>query len=224
MAENEQKNMDFSGTSISKSDIAGDFEVDALIQETIKEAIKSTPKKEGKTPSMAATPIRREEAAPTSVKPVEKKEEKVESKAPSMETSYQLKDYKAGDIVEGTISKIDPSNILVDIGYKSEGLVQAHYLADGENTSSFKIGQKISVFIERLENKEGYVELSKRRADEEMKWKKIYRAFKDRKALEGKVINVVKGGLVLEVMGIRGFIPASQVIKKPDENIESFKD
>mgnify|MGYP001598415888 CR=1 FL=1 len=217
---------DYLGTSIGKGNGSDPgFELDALINETIKESEKLGYKKEKKEETFKATPIIHEQKE---AKPI-----KTESQAPAAESkkvplqsspTYQLKDYKAGDIVEGVIVKADPSGLMVDIGYKSEGLVEPLALSPGETTDMFKIGQKIHVFIEKLENKEGFVILSKERADEEVRWKKIYDAFKGRRSLEGKVINVVKGGLILEVLGVRGFIPASQVIKKPEQNIEELKD
>ena len=217
---------DYLGTSIDKASSSDqEFEVDALIQETIKESEKLGFKKEKKEETFKATPIIHEKKEARPVK-TEINLPAAESKKVPLQASptYQLKDYKAGDIVEGVIVKVDPSGLMVDIGYKSEGLIEPLALSPGETTDMFKAGQKIHVFIEKLENKEGFVILSKERADEEVRWQKIYEAFKGKRVLEGKVINVVKGGLILEVLGVRGFIPASQVIKKPDQNIEELKD
>ncbi|OGC06606.1 hypothetical protein A3H38_05470 [candidate division WOR-1 bacterium RIFCSPLOWO2_02_FULL_46_20] len=163
-----------------------------------------------------APPPARQEATPLS---------KPKSEAAQYENTF--KEYRAGDIVKGTVLKIDPNGVLVDINYKADGLIPTEELS--EKTSLFpkdavKIGEVIDVYIENLENKEGYVILSKKRADDEMRWNSAYNAYKDKTLLEGKVIQILKGGLLVDCNGIRGFIPASQVLKKSQESLESFQD
>ncbi|MCX5750300.1 MAG: S1 RNA-binding domain-containing protein [Candidatus Saganbacteria bacterium] len=127
-----------------------------------------------------------------------------------------FKEYQIGDIVKGKVAKIDTSGILVDIGYKAEGLLPA------EEGEGLKVGDDIFALIENLENREGYVELSKKKADNEKKWKAAYDAYKNREVLEAKVTSAVNGGLVVDYEGIRGFIPASQVAKKPETTLQEF--
>jgi ribosomal protein S1 len=115
----------------------------------------------------------------------------------------------------------------VDIKYKSDGLILPEELSDrsfSHPSEIVKVGEMVEVYIDNLESKEGYVILSKKHADYENKWRLAYDAFKNKKLLAGKVIQVLKGGLVVECEGIRGFIPASQVSKRPEESLESLKD
>jgi small subunit ribosomal protein S1 len=136
-----------------------------------------------------------------------------------------FKTYKIGDVVKGTIVKVDPNGVLVDINYKSDGFIVPAELTDKpfNNINDIaKIGDKIDVLIERLEDKDGYIVLSKRKADYETKWNLAFDAYKSRKAIEAKVTGAVKGGLVVDFNGIRGFIPASQVAKETEESFESF--
>ncbi len=225
-----------SGTSFSsgKGEIP-DFEVEALIKETLKETKKPSleqatplsPKEELAGTSLpqtprAASPKPPAPPAPTTPPPVKATEPSPKSNDKSYEDTF--KTYKAGDLVVGTVVKVEPQNILVDIGYKAEGLITAEEYSDHgiTNENAPKIGEKISAYIIRLENKEGYILLSKKKADYETKWKIAYDAFKHRKILEAKVISAVKGGLVVECLGIKGFIPASQVNKSPEESLDSF--
>lgn len=224
------------------------FEVEKLIQETISESktVKEEPKpapeatEEKKKSEFKATSIslpKKELPTPAPQQQIEdfpaesreKSREKAESK-PSLEADRYdatFKEYKAGDIVKGKVVQVDQSGVLVDINYKADGIIPPGELSEKSSTPAdqvVKIGDIISVFIENLENKEGYVVLSKVRADQETRWKLAYEAYKKKLVLEGKVIQVVRGGLVVDCEGIRGFIPASQVQKKTTESLDSFKD
>ncbi len=230
MAE-EKKKDEFKSTSIGKPESpVAPSDVDALIEETLKEVpkeekkeVKATPKEE---PGFKATPfeVKKEEKVLEKAAPV-----KTEAPGKKIEPKYEatFKQYKVDDIVDGTVVKVDPSGILVDIGYKAEGLILPEEVSEkisGAATEELKVGDKIKVYIENLENKEGYVVLSKKRADHEYKWRKAYEAYKARKVLDAKVTGAVKGGLIVDCDGIKGFIPASQVAKKADTPLDQFKD
>jgi len=204
-------------------------DIDALIKETLEESkrLETAPKKEEeKSAGFKATQIRIEPKRPAAPVP--------ESATPAAvtpenadELSYAatFKDYKPGDIVKGTVVKVDPSGVLIDINYKSDGFIPPSELAEksfGNINDIVKVGDKLDVYIEKLEDKEGYVVLSKRKADYEVKWRMAYEAYKGRKVVEAKVTSAVKGGLVVDYNGIRGFIPASQVAKETEESFESF--
>ncbi|MEE8637706.1 MAG: 30S ribosomal protein S1 [Candidatus Margulisiibacteriota bacterium] len=233
MAEEELK-----GTNIEKGKGEEEFfEVEDLIKETLEESKlleeKEAPpppakgpaeggKKEEFKATKIALPSKEKEAAPPSAGAPAPKPS---VKAPGYEATF--KEYKVGDIVKGTVLKIDPSGILVDIKYKADGLILTEELSDksfGSPEEIVKVGEVIDVYIENLENKEGYAVLSKKRADYEKRWRTAYDAYKNKKILEGKVIQILQGGLVLDCEGIRGFIPASQVLKRAKESLDSFKD
>lgn len=230
---------EFSGTSIEKGKGEDEFlKVEELIKETLEES-KVVEKETPPSPPPKATPKKKEEFSATkiSVQPEKKttpkpaapakapaKAEKPKTEAAKYEATF--KEYKRGDIVKGTVLKIDPSGVLVDIKYKADGLILPEELSEktvGSPEEILKVGDVINVLIENLENKEGYVVLSKKQADHEVRWKTAYDAYKRRGLLEGKVLQVLKGGLVIDCQGIRGFIPASQVLKKPGESLEKFK-
>jgi len=213
------------GTFIDKSKGAAEFsEVEDLIRQTLEESKRVAPpplpkeiieKKEEFKATVLAVPIKAP-APPTKEKPKE-------APAPGYEATF--KEYKVGDIVRGKVIKVDPSGVLVDIKYKSDGLILPEELSDksfGSPEEVVKVGDIIDVYIENLESKEGYVVLSKKHADYEIKWKIAFDAFRGKKLLEGKVLQALRGGLVIDCEGIRGFIPASQVVKKAEETLDSF--
>jgi ribosomal protein S1 len=218
MAEDKEKELE--GTTLRKG--AGgseDFEVESLIKETLEESKKlEVEKKEEEKPEavLKATPITKKAEEPKPEQPAQKKGFQ------GYEATF--KQYKVGDIVSGKVVKIDPAGVLVDIGYKAEGLIRPDELSEkpGSAADTVSVGEEINVYIENLENKEGYVVLSKKRADYEGRWRTAYRAYKKREVLEAKVTSAVKGGLVVDCGGIRGFIPASQVAKKAEDKLEGF--
>jgi len=228
---------EFKGTSIEKEKGTDEFfEVEELIKETLEES-KRLEKKEPAPPKPPAAPPKAEEFKATKISlPAQEKNEKAPpppaaAAKPKAEqpSGYEatFKEYKAGDIVKGTVIKVDPGAVLVDIKYKADGLILPEELSDKSFSSPeevVKVGDVIDVYIENLENKEGYVVLSKKRADYERRWRIAYDAYKNKKVLEGKVVQVLKGGLVLDCEGIRGFIPASQVLKKAKESLDAFRD
>jgi len=223
-----ENNEDLGGTTLGGDlGVSKEFEVESLIKETLEESKKlEGGKKEEETAEKAgfrATPMSKPKEAPAPSKQAPKKE--AEKKDLGYEATF--KEYKAGDIVKGKVVKVDPAGVLVDIRYKAEGLILPEELAEKspKNVADVvKVGDEIDVYIENIENKEGYVVLSKKRADYEVKWKKAYAAYKGRKVVEAKVTSAVKGGLVVDFDGIRGFIPASQVSKKHEDQLDGFVD
>src|SRR3954467_5444550 len=104
------------------------------------------------------------------------------------------RDFKEGSIVKGRILEIRPREVMVDIGYKSEGIIPAHEFEDVE---SLEVGDEVDVLLERLENDEGMVVLSKEKAAYRQNWNKIAAVFQDDGLIKGKVKSVVKGGLMV---------------------------
>ncbi|HEX9236691.1 MAG TPA: 30S ribosomal protein S1 [Actinomycetota bacterium] len=124
-----------------------------------------------------------------------------------------LKDFKDGDLVEGEVVKVDRDEVLVDIGYKSEGVIPAKELSirqDLDPDEVVKVGDHIEALVLQTEDKEGRLILSKKRAQYERSWIRIEQIMKSGQTITGPVIEVVKGGLILDI-GLRGFLPASLV-------------
>jgi small subunit ribosomal protein S1 len=124
-----------------------------------------------------------------------------------------LRDFKDGDIVEGTVVKIDRDEVLLDIGYKSEGVIPAKELSirhDIDPNEVVHVGDKIEALVLQKEDKEGRLILSKKRAQYERAWGRIEEVMQSGSTIKGPVIEVVKGGLIVDI-GLRGFLPASLV-------------
>ena len=129
-----------------------------------------------------------------------------------------IRDYKEGSIVKGTILEIRPREVLVDIGYKSEGAIAAHEFDD---IADLEVGDEVEVLICRLENDEGMVILSKERAAAKQNWEKIVKVFDEGGLIKGKVKAVVKGGLLVNV-GVEAFLPGSQIDVIPPKDLTQF--
>jgi small subunit ribosomal protein S1 len=124
-----------------------------------------------------------------------------------------LKDFDDGDVVTGHVLKIDKDEVLVDIGYKSEGVIPIKELSirhDVDPREEVKIGEEIDALVLQKEDKDGRLILSKKRAQYEKSWGRIDEVRQKGESVTGTVIEVVKGGLIVDI-GLRGFLPASLV-------------
>ncbi|MGO1312540.1 MAG: 30S ribosomal protein S1, partial [Brevibacterium aurantiacum] len=124
-----------------------------------------------------------------------------------------IKYFNDGDIVEGTVVKVDRDEVLVDIGYKTEGVVLSRELSikhDVDPGEVVEVGDEIEALVLQKEDKEGRLMLSKKRAQYERAWGDIEKIKEDDGVVTGTVIEVVKGGLIVDI-GLRGFLPASLV-------------
>jgi small subunit ribosomal protein S1 len=126
--------------------------------------------------------------------------------------------FAAGNIVKGTIIEVRPKEVLVDIGYKSEGVIPANEFAD---IKAVKVGDAIDVLIEKLEDREGMVVLSKEKAEFKQNWDRILTICNEGGVVAGKVKAVVKGGLIVNI-GVEAFLPASQIDIIPPKNLMQF--
>ena len=129
-----------------------------------------------------------------------------------------VKNYREGSIVKGHILEIRPREFLVDIGYKSEGVIPA---SEFDEPESVELGDEVEVLLERLENDEGMVVLSKEKASQRQNWEKIVGVFKGEGLIKGKVRSAVKGGLTVNV-GVEAFLPASQIDIVPPKDLQQF--
>jgi small subunit ribosomal protein S1 len=134
----------------------------------------------------------------------------------AMKQSYTR--FAAGEIVKGAIIEVRPKEVLVDIGYKSEGVIPG---AEFDDIKTVKVGDEIDVLIEKLEDKEGMVVLSKEKAEFKKNWEKILQVCNEGGTVSGKVKAMVKGGLLVNI-GVEAFLPASQVDIIPPKNLTIF--
>ena len=149
------------------------------------------------------------------------KNEGADSFAALFEKSIQGNDLKPGDITTGTVVEVQSDYVLVDINYKSEGLIpiSEFRIIDGQN--SVAVGDKVEVMIDKIENDNGMVVLSKDKADMLRAWSDISKAAENEEIIEGVVISKVKGGLSVDI-GVKAFLPGSQIDLRPVKNIDSF--
>src|SRR6201985_1207933 len=129
-----------------------------------------------------------------------------------------FRDFREGSIVKGRVLKIRPREVLVDIGYKSEGIIPS---AEFDNIDTLQVGDEVDVLLERLENEEGMVVLSKEKAAYRQNWNKIVHVFQGDGLIKGKVRSVVKGGLMVNI-GVEAFLPASQIDVVPPKDLQKF--
>ena len=135
-----------------------------------------------------------------------------------------LRDFKEGDIVDGEVVKIDRDEVLLDIGYKSEGVIPAKELSirhDVNPNEVVKVGDHVEALVLQKEDKEGRLILSKKRAQYERAWGRIEEVMQSGTTITGPVIEVVKGGLILDI-GLRGFLPASLVDLRRVRDLHPF--
>ncbi|CAN7407488.1 30S ribosomal protein S1 [Terrabacter sp. LjRoot27] len=135
-----------------------------------------------------------------------------------------IKDFNDGDIVEGRIVKVDRDEVLLDIGYKTEGVIPSRELSikhDVDPGEIVKVGDEVEALVLQKEDKEGRLILSKKRAQYERAWGTIEKVKEEDGVVTGTVIEVVKGGLILDI-GLRGFLPASLVEMRRVRDLQPY--
>jgi len=128
-----------------------------------------------------------------------------------------FREFKEGSIVNGTILDIRPQVVVVDIGYKSEGAIPVSEFEDED----IEVGDEVEVLLERLEDDEGLIVLSKEKAAHKQNWEKIMKVYEDGGLVKGKVKGAVKGGLIVNV-GVEAFLPGSQVDIIPPRDLQEY--
>jgi small subunit ribosomal protein S1 len=180
----------------------------------------------GSVPSAAAPaaiePRPAANAATAPPPPADGKDYTPEELIQALEASFH--DFGDGDIVEGDVVKIDRDEVLLDIGYKSEGVIPSKELSirhDVDPNEVVKVGDHIEALVLQKEDKEGRLILSKKRAQYERAWGRIEEVMNSGQTIKGPVIEVVKGGLILDI-GLRGFLPASLVDLRRVRDLHPF--
>ena len=115
-----------------------------------------------------------------------------------------------GEVVKGTVLKVTPSEVIVDVGYKSEGIIGVDEFLDESGEVTVQPGDIVDVLLERTEDREGYVVLSREKAEKMKIWDEVEKAYAERKVVIGRVIERIKGGLAVDI-GVRAFLPGSQI-------------
>jgi small subunit ribosomal protein S1 len=127
-----------------------------------------------------------------------------------------------GEIVRGTVVGVSDKYVMVDIGYKSEGVVAREEFVDRTGNLTVKPGDEVDVLIKSLENQDGYAILSRAAAVQVQSWEKLRRAHQNHETITGRVTERIKGGLKVDLEGIAAFLPGSQVDVRPVRNLETF--
>jgi small subunit ribosomal protein S1 len=128
------------------------------------------------------------------------------------DSDLELKEYYPGELVEGIVVAVSHGEVLVDIGAKSEGIISGNELVDSDGThKEVKPGDVLLSMVLQAENEQGYIVLSLKRAEKDRKWKTVEDAFEDTSVLEAEVIEYNKGGLLVDCIGLRGFVPLSHL-------------
>ncbi len=128
-----------------------------------------------------------------------------------------MQELNVGDVVRGTIVQVNDDNVVVDVGYKSEGVIPLSEFRDENGQMELKVGDEIEVLFERRENDSGLIGLSKEKADRQ----KIWSSLEEGAVVEGRIVGRIKGGLTVDI-GINAFLPGSQVDLRPVRNLEKL--
>ena len=127
-----------------------------------------------------------------------------------------------GEVVKGTVLKVTASEVIVDVGYKSEGIIPVDEFVDETGQISVQPGDTVDVLLERTEDREGYVVLSREKAEKMKIWDEVEKAYAEKKVVIGRVIERIKGGLAVDI-GVRAFLPGSQIDVRPVRNLDALR-
>jgi small subunit ribosomal protein S1 len=133
-----------------------------------------------------------------------------------------FKNLAEGEVVKGRVLRILPNEVVVDVGYKSEGLIDIEEFTDSAGRVRVEVGDTIDVLLEKTENQEGYVVLSKEKAEKMKIWEDVEQAYNEGKIVRGIVRERIKGGLAVDI-GVRAFLPGSLVDLRPVRNLDALK-
>ncbi len=127
-----------------------------------------------------------------------------------------------GEVVKGKVLQITGGEVVVDVGYKSEGIIALNEFRDEDGNITIKVGDTVEVLLEKAEDRNGYLILSREKAEKMKVWDQIEEAYQNRTIVKGRVIERIKGGLAVDI-GVRAFLPGSQVDVRPVRNLDSLK-
>src|SRR5688500_20329491 len=126
------------------------------------------------------------------------------------------------EVVKGTVLKVTESHVVCDVGYKSEGLIPVHEFLDETGSITVQQGDMVDVLLERTEDREGHIVLSREKAEKMKIWDEVEKAYAEKKVVIGRVIERIKGGLAVDI-GVRAFLPGSQIDVRPVRNLDALR-
>ena len=129
-----------------------------------------------------------------------------------------FKNVEEGSVIEGMVLAIEENGILVDVGYKSEGIIPREEFK-AEEYAGLQVGSSVSVYLEERENSDGNIVLSKEKADRMRIWKEIEEIYNKEAVVEAKILSRIKGGMIVDI-GVKAFLPGSQLDLRPVRNLE----
>jgi small subunit ribosomal protein S1 len=135
---------------------------------------------------------------------------------------YGTQNFAEGEVMKGTVMKITDTDVVVDIGYKSEGIIPKHQFIDPDGHLGVAVGDVIDVLLEDTEDHDGHIILSKEKAEKIKIWEDVEKAHNENLVIRGRVIERIKGGLSVDI-GVRAFLPGSQIDVRPIKNLDSLK-
>ncbi|MDP6608453.1 MAG: 30S ribosomal protein S1 [Vicinamibacterales bacterium] len=127
-----------------------------------------------------------------------------------------------GEVIKGTVLQVSESEVIVDVGYKSEGMISIDEFRDENGEVMVQTGDLVDVLLERTEDREGHIVLSREKAEKMKIWDEVEKAYAERKVVIGRVIERIKGGLAVDI-GVRAFLPGSQIDVRPVRNLDSLR-
>ena len=131
-----------------------------------------------------------------------------------------FRNFEEGTITEGSVVAVGRDKVIIDIGYKSEGVIQADQFSP-EELQGLKVGDRVQVYIEEREDAEGNLILSKEKADKMKIWEDLEKSYKDEAIVEGRVLSRIKGGMMVDI-GVKAFLPGSQIDLHPVRDLDSL--
>ena len=133
--------------------------------------------------------------------------------------SESFRNVKEGELIKGKIVRIQGDSIIIDIGFKSEGTIPKSEFYEDQ---VIEVGDDIEVVLESVEDRDGNLVLSKQRADFLRIWEKVFNSFETGEIIEGKIIKRIKGGMVVDLLGMEAFLPGSQIDVRPIRDFDAF--
>ncbi len=133
-----------------------------------------------------------------------------------------FKKFSEGDVIRGRVVNVSESKVTVDIGFKSEGVIPIEEFAGENGKIDVRPGQDVDVYLEQTEDQNGYIALSREKAERMKIWDEIEKAYRDNSVIVGRVIERIKGGLAVDI-GVRAFLPGSQIDVRPVRNLDALR-